>query len=161
MSSVYCNQCGHPNPPDAGFCAACGAALELRPDQTITIGRIDPLQEAPGGQDELKVPVGDIEAGQATLIVRNGPTPGMTLKVSSGLTRLGRHPDSEIQLDDITVSRRHAEIEGRDGGFLVRDVGSLNGTYVNAHRVDEAALHPGDEVQVGKFRMLFYMRSEP
>lgn len=160
MSTVFCNQCGHPNPPEAGFCAACGAALELRADQTITIGRIDPLQDAPGGLDEVKIPVGELEPGQATLIVRNGPNPGMTLRVERGLTRLGRHPDSEIQLDDITVSRRHAEIEDDNGGFLVRDVGSLNGTYVNAERVDSAVLHPGDELQVGKFRMLFYMRSD-
>ncbi len=160
MSSVFCNQCGHANAPDSGFCAACGAALELRTDQTITLGRIDPLQDARGGEHDVQVPVGELEPGQATLIVRNGPTPGMTLSVRRGLTRLGRHPDSEIMLDDITVSRRHAEIDWQAPDFVVRDAGSLNGTYVNAERVEQRTLRPGDELQVGKFRMLFYMRAD-
>lgn len=160
MSSLYCNQCGHANPPDAGFCANCGATLELRPDQTITIGRIDPLQQAVDGSDDVEVPVGELRDGEATLIVRNGPTPGMALKIGTGVTMLGRHPDSDILLDDITVSRRHAEIEGRDGQFTVRDAGSLNGTYLNAVRVEAGELHPGDELQVGRFRMLFYMRGD-
>ena len=160
MSSVYCNQCGRANQPDAVFCASCGASLELRPDQTITIGRIDPLQNAPGGPEDVQIPVGDVPDGEARLIVRNGPTPGMTLQLEPTVTRLGRHPDSEIQLDDITVSRRHAEIEAVDGRYIVRDAGSLNGTYVNAVRVEEGELHTGDELQVGRFRMLFYVRSD-
>ena len=72
------------------------------------------------------------------------------------LTRLGRHPQSDVSLDDITVSRRHAEIERlADGGYEVRDAGSLNGTYVNGERVEKARLRNGDEVQIGKFRMVF------
>ncbi len=72
------------------------------------------------------------------------------------LTRLGRHPESEIRLDDITVSRRHAEVTRIGDSYTVRDVGSLNGTYVNQHRVDDATLAHGDEVQIGKFRLVFF-----
>jgi pSer/pThr/pTyr-binding forkhead associated (FHA) protein len=72
------------------------------------------------------------------------------------LTRLGRHPESEISLDDITVSRRHAEITRVGTQYVVRDVGSLNGTYVNQERIDEATLRHGDELQVGKFRLVFF-----
>ena len=68
---------------------------------------------------------------------------------------MGRHPDSDVFLDDITVSRRHSEIERRNGAFEVRDVGSLNGTYLNQKRVERAPIHNGDELQVGKFRLLF------
>ena len=74
--------------------------------------------------------------------------------------RLGRHPDSEIMLDDITVSRRHASIERTPEGYVVTDAGSLNGTYVNQERIDRAVLHHGDELQVGKFRLVLFERSD-
>ena len=73
-----------------------------------------------------------------------------------GMTAFGRHPDSEIMLDDITVSRRHADIVRQGDQYSVRDAGSLNGTYVNLERVDDAVLHQGDEVQIGKFRLVFF-----
>lgn len=158
MSGVYCNQCGHLNQPESTFCASCGAVVELRADQTLVLGRIDPLQGASTSDDDIVVNVGDLDAGDVRLILRNGPELGAALAVSEGVTRLGRHPDSEIPLDDITVSRRHAEIR-RDGSrFVIADVGSLNGTYLNGLRVDSSELKAGDEVQVGKFRMLFYVR---
>ena len=75
-------------------------------------------------------------------------------------TRLGRHPDSEIMLDDITVSRRHATIERTGEGYVVSDVGSLNGTYVNQQRIDRAVLHHGDELQVGKFRLVLFEQAD-
>lgn len=158
MSGVYCNQCGHLNQPDSTFCASCGAVVEVRADQTLVLGRIDPLQEASTTDDDIVVHVGDLEAGDVRLILRNGPQLGTSLTLDGPLTRLGRHPQGEIVLDDITVSRRHAEIR-RDGGrFIITDAGSLNGTYVNGSRVDTRELAAGDEVQVGKFRMLFYVR---
>ena len=76
-------------------------------------------------------------------------------RFQKGFTRLGRHPDSEISLDDITVSRRHAEIERTPEGHVVTDAGSLNGTYVNQERIDTMLLRHGDELQIGKFRLLF------
>lgn len=159
MASTLCNQCGNSNPPDASFCSACGAALHVRADHTMTLQRIDPLQDAPGPEDDIIVPIGDIPAGAASLIVRNGPQPGSILVLHNRLTRLGRHPDSELLLDDITVSRRHAEIEQVGDGWRVRDAGSLNGTYLNNERVDDSAIHHGDQLQVGKFRMLFYVQN--
>ena len=71
------------------------------------------------------------------------------------VTRAGRHPESDIFLDDITVSRRHAEFSKSHGGYTVRDVGSLNGTYVNRERIEEAVLVSGDEVQIGKFKLVY------
>lgn len=92
----------------------------------------------------------------ALLIVQRGPNLGARFLLDTERTTAGRHPSSDIFLDDVTVSRRHAEFIAHQGGFLVRDVGSLNGTYVNRERIDSVALKPGDEVQVGKFRLTYH-----
>jgi pSer/pThr/pTyr-binding forkhead associated (FHA) protein len=84
-----------------------------------------------------------------------GPNAGSRFRLDGELTTAGRHPDSDIFLDDVTVSRRHAEFYRHGARFTVRDVGSLNGTYVNRERIEEAELAGGDEVQIGKFRLLF------
>jgi hypothetical protein len=159
MAHVFCNQCGHRNPPESTFCSSCGAVLDRLDDHTVTLSKVDPLQDAPGPADDVVVNIGDL-GGSPSLLVRNGPQAGTALTLGDGVTRLGRHPDSEISLDDITVSRRHAEIEHTATGWVVRDAGSLNGTYVNQHRIDEAPLHHGDEVQVGKFRLVFFSKTE-
>ena len=160
-SYVFCNQCGHRNPPESAFCSSCGGVLDRIEDHTITIGKIDPLQEGASGGDDAVVSVADLPEGVATLIVRSGPQAGDTLTLSDQVTRLGRHPDSEIMLEDITVSRRHAEVERSSGHYVVRDVGSLNGTYVNQQRTDEpTVLHHGDELQVGKFRLVYFERGD-
>lgn len=160
MAYVFCNQCGHRNPPDSGFCSSCGAVLDRSDDHTVTIGRVDPLQDAPGPGDDIVVRLGDLPRDIGSLVLRNGDLAGTALTLTQGVTRLGRHPDSEILLDDITVSRRHAEIERAANGYLVRDAGSLNGTYVNGHRVDEVLLLHGDELQVGKFRLIFFSKAD-
>lgn len=160
MAYVFCNQCGHRNPPESSFCSSCGSILDHADDRTVTIGRVDPLQDAPGTDDDIVVRLGDLPRGMATLVMRNGPQAGTSVTLTNRLTRIGRHSDSELQLDDVTVSRRHAEIEHTSAGYVVRDDGSLNGTYVNGERVDEAALQQGDEVQVGKFRLIFFSRAE-
>ncbi len=160
-SYVFCNQCGHRNPPESGFCSSCGAVLDRIEDHTITIGKIDPLQDASGSEDDAVVNVADLPEGVPTLIVRSGPQAGDTLTLDDRVTRLGRHPDSEIMLEDITVSRRHAEVERIEGHYVVRDVGSLNGTYVNQVRIDvPTVLHHGDELQVGKFRLVYFERGD-
>jgi pSer/pThr/pTyr-binding forkhead associated (FHA) protein len=87
-------------------------------------------------------------------VVRRGPNAGSRFLLDSDVTTVGRHADSDIFLDDVTVSRRHAEFYRQGAGFVVRDVGSLNGTYVNRERIEEIALAGGDEVQVGKFRLV-------
>ena len=94
--------------------------------------------------------------GSALLVVRRGPNSGSRFLLDSDTTTAGRHPSSDIFLDDVTVSRRHAEFVRVADGFSVRDVGSLNGTYVNRERIDEATLAGGDEVQVGKYRLVYY-----
>ena len=107
------------------------------------------------GEDGVNVAVSELAVGSGVLVVKRGPNVGAKYVLDHDLTRAGRHPDSEIFLDDITVSRRHAEFERRGGQYVVKDVGSLNGTYVNRERIDEAILASGDEVQIGKFKLLF------
>jgi pSer/pThr/pTyr-binding forkhead associated (FHA) protein len=159
-SYVFCNQCGHRNPPDSAFCSSCGAPLDSLDDRTITLTRVDQLQDAPGTDDDVVVPVGELPTEVAVLIVRAGAQAGARFPLTAPLTRLGRHPDSEISLDDITVSRRHADIERTADGYVVSDAGSLNGTYVNQERVERQRLTHGDEVQIGKFRLIFFERAD-
>lgn len=97
-----------------------------------------------------------LPSGSALLIVRRGPNSGARFLLDTDTTTVGRHPNADIFLDDVTVSRRHAELTRQGHGFRVRDLGSLNGTYVEGVRVDEALLEDGAEVQFGKFRLTFY-----
>jgi pSer/pThr/pTyr-binding forkhead associated (FHA) protein len=97
-----------------------------------------------------------LRAGTALLVVLRGPNTGARFLLDDDEVASGRHPDSDIFLDDVTVSRKHAVFRREGDTFVVRDVGSLNGTYVNRERIDEVALKTGDEVQIGKFRLVFY-----
>jgi pSer/pThr/pTyr-binding forkhead associated (FHA) protein len=161
MGYVFCNQCGHRNPAESVFCSSCGALLDRPVDHTIVLSKIDPLQDAPGSADDVVVDLGALPSEVASLVVRSGSQAGSTFALRATVTNLGRHPDSEIMLDDITVSRRHAQIVRTATGYTIVDVGSLNGTYVNAERVDRAELHQGDEIQIGKFRLVFFALGEP
>jgi pSer/pThr/pTyr-binding forkhead associated (FHA) protein len=160
MSGVFCNQCGHRNPAGSNFCSSCGSALELGPSEsgtehTVTFQAV----EAPGdaaAEEVLTVSVDDLPEGLGLVIVKRGPNAGSKLVLEKDVSSAGRHPDCDIFLDDITVSRRHAEFTHSASGYVVRDVGSLNGTYVNRERVDEAALANGDEVQIGRFKLVFF-----
>ena len=160
MAYVFCNHCGHRNPPDSSFCSSCGSPLDVQGDRTITLSPVDPLQDAPGAEDDVVVPMAELPTDTAVLIVRSGPQAGDRFALGDGTIRLGRHPDSEIMLDDITVSRRHASITRTADGYVVTDAGSLNGTYVNQERIDETLLHHGDELQVGKFRLVLFERAD-
>ena len=160
MAYTFCNQCGHRNPPESNFCSSCGAPLDALDDRTITLAAVDPLQESATSDDEVVVPLGELAKDHAVLVVRAGSQAGARFALDRDVTRLGRHPDSEISLDDITVSRRHAEIHRDASGYTVSDAGSLNGTYVNQERIDRASLHQGDELQIGKFRLVFFERSD-
>lgn len=155
---VFCNQCGHRNPPESNFCSSCGSPLDVLDDRTITLTAIDPGQDAPGPDDDLVVPIGELDRGVGILIVRAGPQAGSRFALSDDRTVLGRHPESGISLDDITVSRRHAEIVRTPDGYVAVDAGSLNGTYVNQERVERSPLVHGDELQIGKFRLVFFER---
>jgi pSer/pThr/pTyr-binding forkhead associated (FHA) protein len=147
---LRCSRCGHENPESARFCANCGNALQE--DATI---RFTPT-EAEEASAERPLPQGELEQGQALLVVERGPNAGSKFLIDKDVTTAGRHPESDIFLDDVTVSRRHAEFRRRDGKFFVHDVGSLNGTYVNKQRVDETQLANGDELQIGRFKLTFH-----
>ena len=112
-------------------------------------------QEPPQGSEQAVAGVDALPAGSALLVVKRGPNAGSRFLLDRDTTGAGRHPDSDIFLDDVTVSRRHAEFRREGGEYVVIDVGSLNGTYVNREPVDQAILAGGDEVQIGKFRLVF------
>ena len=159
---LFCNNCGHRNPANSNFCSSCGAALDVvREESTITFHPADPLQDSSSTDDDAVVSLADLPTGGGVLVVRAGPQAGLKVLLSQSLTKLGRHPDSDVFLDDITVSRRHAEVVRGENGFRVRDAGSLNGTYLNRERIDEAPLANGDELQVGKFRLVFFSGQAP
>jgi len=118
---------------------------------------VESLTDADAGlsaQDQVTVDA--LRPGTALLVVLRGPNTGARFLLDADEVSSGRHPDSDIFLDDVTVSRKHATFRREGDAFLVRDVGSLNGTYVNRERIDETALKTGDEVQIGKFRLVFY-----
>lgn len=151
MADVSCPQCGHPNPLGAKFCSSCGAALgdgEHHTTMSVTV----PVDSA---IEEVEIELDELPAGVGMLVVTRGPNSGSKYALDEPLVTAGRHPDSMIFLDDITVSRRHAEVRRVDGGYEVTDVGSLNGTYLNRERVESARLNDGDELQIGTFKLLF------
>lgn len=156
MAYVFCNRCGHRNPPRSAFCSACGHILDVLDERTITIPKIDPLQDAVGDSDDAHISLSEIPIGQAVLVVRAGGNYGDRFPLARSVTTLGRHPNNDIALDDITVSRHHVQITRMGDRFIVKDAGSLNGTYVNQHRIDEVEIQQGDELQIGKFRLIFF-----
>jgi pSer/pThr/pTyr-binding forkhead associated (FHA) protein len=117
----------------------------------------DLIEDPKDGLDEEELAaVSALPAGSALLIVKRGPSDGSRFLLDVDVTTAGRHPNAEIFLDDVTVSRKHAEFKRDASGFTVTDLASLNGTYLNGSRVDSAKLSDGDEVQVGKFKLTFY-----
>jgi hypothetical protein len=169
MAGMFCGRCGRPNAEGARYCSNCGAQLTRaantgsfgaipaeRGNETTSI--INPMADAPEVADEPSPDYSaadTLPAGTALLVVLRGPNQGSRFLLDADFTSAGRHPDSDIFLDDVTVSRRHAEFYRHGDRFTARDVGSLNGTYVNRERIEEAELFGGDEVQIGKFRLLF------
>ena len=151
---MYCTNCGHKNPEGSNFCASCGSPLTEPGGHDTTITFATPELEA-DLEEEVHISPEELEDGKGVLIVKRGPNAGSKFFLDTAQTQIGRHPDSQIFLDDITVSRRHAEVRRADDGFAIHDVGSLNGTYVNRERVEEASLRNGDEIQVGKFKLVF------
>jgi len=153
VPDLYCSNCGHQNPADANFCSSCGAPLDREgagEHTTITFHI-----EAAGGEEEVSVDLDELSA-EGVMVVRRGPNAGSSFALDKDVITAGRHPDSDIFLDDVTVSRRHVEVTRTPQGYRVRDVGSLNGTYLNRERIEESPLASGDEVQVGKFKLVFY-----
>jgi hypothetical protein len=150
MSHVYCPECGFQNPEAANYCARCGAYLR-RDEQGETTMSLD-LDEL----GESGLATGE-PRGPALVVRAGGGRAGETFETAGLRTLIGRSPDCHVFLDDVTVSRRHAEIVHERDDFVIRDLGSLNGTFVNRHRIESAVLAADDEVQIGKYRMTFLL----
>jgi pSer/pThr/pTyr-binding forkhead associated (FHA) protein len=150
LGSDECAECGHLNAGDARFCASCGALLKAR--EITTDHPMVQIDDLPG---VVEVDRSAFGVHEGLFVVVQGAKAGARYALDSDLVTIGRHPRSDIFLDDVTVSRRHVEVR-RDGArYWVRDVGSLNGTYLNRERVDEVEMSDGDELQVGKFKLVF------
>lgn len=159
----FCTECGHQNPDNARFCAQCGhrlSAPETPAESTSTLSFGAPDRAEGEAESHLsaaeEAAVEALPQGSALLVVQRGPSAGSRFLLDTDEVSAGRHPDSEIFLDDVTVSRRHAVFRRTSHGYLVADVGSLNGTYVNRDRIDEVLLSGGDEVQIGKYRLVYF-----
>ena len=151
---MFCSQCGEQVPEEANFCPSCGAPVadSTVPDSSDTtsaleVGAFDPEHDV----DDLP----QLEPGTGMLVVVRGPNAGSRFLLDRDRTSIGRHPDSDIFHDDVTVSRRHAIVTREENQMIVEDNGSLNGTYVNGDRVDRRDLATGDELQIGRFKVLF------
>jgi len=157
---MYCTHCGHENPAGANFCGNCGRPLPGVGDTTTGALRFDDAAE-PVDPADAGIDTSELDPGTALLVGVRGPNRGSRFLLDRDVVTVGRHPDSDIFLDDITVSRRHAEFVRAEGGYRVRDVGSLNGTYLNRERIEDAELVNGDEVQIGKFKLVFLAAGGP
>ncbi len=179
----FCTNCGRKNPDDARFCSQCGTRVAGATDDAPTTtnpvipdertGETTASIQLGGTGDPSKTETGDralnpvdaaavdaLPTGHALMVVQRGPGSGSRFLLDEDVVRAGRHPDSEIFLDDVTVSRSHAEFHRHGDTFTVSDVGSLNGTYVNRDRIDTVQLTDSDEVQIGKYRLVFFSGHE-
>jgi pSer/pThr/pTyr-binding forkhead associated (FHA) protein len=162
MTEVVCSRCGHPNSEASNYCSSCGFDLR-RSQQEPTSEHLAVIIDGTEAAADSRVIDSDARSsetelgarGTAVFVVRRGAKAGARYGVTKRFTTIGRHPDSDIFLDDVTVSRRHAEVHREGDAVLLNDVGSLNGTYLNRTRIDSESLRSGDEVQVGKFKLVF------
>ena len=150
MSHVYCPECGFQNPEAANYCARCGAYLrrDEHGETTLSLGP-DEVGDELLAAAEMRGPALVVRAG--------GGRAGESFETAGPRTLIGRSPDCDVFLDDVTVSRRHAEIVRENDAYVIRDLGSLNGTFVNRHRIESSVLSADDEVQIGKYRMTFLL----
>jgi pSer/pThr/pTyr-binding forkhead associated (FHA) protein len=158
-----CDRCGARNAEGSNYCATCGNALgsvgekatdSLPPDEASKLARAAETAEAEAASGErIEAIIDRLEPGTALLVAIHGSNRGARFLLDRETTTVGRHPDSDIFLDDVTVSRRHVEFRRKEDGLRVADLGSTNGTFVNSRRAEEARLGTGDEVQIGKFKL--------
>lgn len=154
---MYCHNCGHRNPTGANFCASCGATLQpADADTTLTI-----VEESEPETGEIPVTIDELDEGRAILVIKKGPEAGTKFSLDKAVIVCGRDATNDLFLDDVTVSRRHAEIRREESGFSIKDVGSLNGTFVNRERVETSQLTNADEIQIGKFKLIFFAPTVP
>ena len=149
MSHVYCLECGFQNPEAANYCAKCGALLEKEEpgEATIALAPEELPEDSLVGLEGL--------AGPALVVRSGGGRAGEHFLLGKEQTTVGRSPDCDVFLDDVTVSRRLAEVVKRNGQFFIEDKGSLNGTFLNRRRIEAGPLEDGDEVQIGKYKLTF------
>jgi hypothetical protein len=154
--ALHCTECGFVNTEGANYCQRCGALLQRAeaPGEPVTATyRIDDAGEL------VPVEIGEVtETGPALVIRAGGGRVGESFPVDGERMSIGRRPDSEVFLDDVTVSRDHALLIRRGENWYLDDCGSLNGTYVNRSRIESHRLEEGDEVQVGKYKLTFHAR---
>ena len=152
---MYCPECGHRNREGARFCGRCGASLI---EAAAAAGEATEAFSAV--EDDAGEPQRSVESAEgATLVIRTGGgRSGEQFALDRDLMTIGRAAQSDVFLDDITVSREHARLERTANGLLLTDQGSLNGTYVNRQRIESAQLSDGDELQIGKYRLTFIER---
>jgi hypothetical protein len=151
MTHVHCAECGFQNLESANYCSKCGALL-IREEQ----GGHTTMTFAPEEVVEEESPIEDLGIEGTALVVRSGGgRQGETFPLEGDEVEIGRSPDADVFLDDVTVSRSHAILSRENAGYVIEDKGSLNGTYVNRRRVEKATLEDGDEVQIGKYRLTY------
>ena len=153
MSHTYCPECGFQNPEASNYCSRCGALLATEQGSETTMS-FD--IEEDGEEADLLAALGI--KGPALVVRSGGGMAGQSFQPGEGRTLIGRSPECDVFLDDVTVSRRHAELLGEGETFSIRDLGSLNGTYVNRKRIESVVLEDDDEVQIGKYRLTFLQR---
>jgi pSer/pThr/pTyr-binding forkhead associated (FHA) protein len=155
--ALHCPECGFVNPEGANYCQKCGAYLtrsEGEDDPTTTTYKVDETGDyQPVDIDEVVE-----EAGAALVIRSGGGRSGESFTIDGDRTGIGRSPDAEVFLDDVTVSRNHALIVRRKDGLYIDDLGSLNGTYVNRRRIESHKLEDADEIQIGKYKLSYLER---
>jgi len=153
---MHCPECGFVNPEGANYCQKCGAFL---PEAEEEGGNTTAAYQLDESGDLRPVDIDEVVAEGATLAIRSGGgRAGEVFEIKGERTQIGRSPDAEVFLDDVTVSRNHALLVRRRDGLYVDDLGSLNGTYVNRRRIESHKLANGDELQVGKYKLTYLER---
>jgi hypothetical protein len=152
LSHIYCPECGFQNPETANYCSKCGTLL-VKDEPGSETTQSYTLEE---GEEDLIPTLEELGAEGPALVVRSGGgRAGEHFTPQGERTTIGRSPDCDIFLDDVTVSRQHAVLVEKEGGYFIEDQGSLNGTFLNRRRIESGRLENGDELQIGKYRLSF------
>jgi hypothetical protein len=152
FGGVFCHNCGHRNPEGVNYCSSCGTSLTtVSPDTSVSVAPVDVGETPPAP------PLGQVELprGVGLLVIQRGNDEGVRVTLDHDVVTVGRNVDCDVFLDDVTVSRQHAEFVSDGAVTSVRDVGSLNGTFVNRSRIEAVELASGDVIQVGKFKLIY------